>query len=767
MQARYDLFNKLCRLKSEMEVLIKNVVSYKNSKGFNPKMNQLVSEFDIALKQVPKTIAFRQDQKPIALQEFLTNFQKKVNHRKENLLNRYIREIEQIKAQFNKISKQSTAKSIEFIEDTQHYEQRFKRQLNIRKNMNKESIESLKKHQKERVNSKEIEEQYNQIRIEEENRIIQRRKNELETLQLQIDHLKQELNEALVSDNDNLIEKRKESNIQKIEILKNQENDEIELIKKQINDAQSNIQSVTDRISSLKQSQLDMKNNFQSIINQINSQSKTKTDLRINQIKEEIKTIESQISSLQNKMQSPIVPLNKESFDLELKKELNEREEKLKNGEKKKRIEWEEQILSKINQHHSILKEIYQIESQTEILNEKVEAENKNRTENLRKENQKEIDEINDELLKMRKNYLNLAKSQNKGELIHLQTELTDINLKMYQIEKEKNDFESNKSFQKLKNKEDLKDEFVDDEFYSIFESFTQKEINNNNKIQLIIEKLNGQLNELQQASNDYIDSFNQLLIEKVEQNCFELNAAIELKEKEIYLNQITQDNEELFKVENESNNLFLSVDSLFNIIDEFDLRIDENEEVDRTEKDRLKKLLTELKEKQKIGLNKLHSIVNELNLQRNDFSLSLNDEFKSEIIEKVKNEDETILNLQMKKIDLLKKAENEINEVKQNCSKENEDDLNVLSFLKRKELEDYYSSIIAIVKENNQIKEDLMKQKIKMAKREMMNEEKEEEVIYWLKKEIFDLEKQIREIESSQSHHMSRKAPLPPLKDV
>lgn len=767
MQARYDLFNKLCRLKSEMEVLIKNVVSYKNSKGFNPKMNQLVSEFDIALKQVPKTIAFRQDQKPIALQEFLTNFQKKVNHRKENLLNRYIREIEQIKAQFNKISKQSTAKSIEFIEDTQHYEQRFKRQLNIRKNMNKESIESLKKHQKERVNSKEIEEQYNQIRIEEENRIIQRRKNELETLQLQIDHLKQELNEALVSDNDNLIEKRKESNIQKIEILKNQKNDEIELIKKQINDTQSNIQSVTDRISSLKQSQLDMKNNFQSIINQISSQSKTKTDLRINQIKEEIKIIESQISSLQNKMQSPIVPLNKESFDLELKKELNEREEKLKNEEKKKRIEWEEQILSKINQHHSILKEIYQIESQTEILNEKVEAENKNRTENLRKENQKEIDEINDELLKMRKNYLNLAKSQNKGELIHLQTELTDINLKMYQIEKEKNDFESNKSFQKLKNKEDLKDEFVDDEFYSIFESFTQKEINNNNKIQLIIEKLNGQLNELQQASNDYIDSFNQLLIEKVEQNCFELKVAIELKEKEIYLNQITQDNEELFKVENESNNLFLSVDSLFNIIDEFDLKIDENEEVDRTEKDRLKKLLTELKEKQKIGLNKLHSIVNELNQQRNDFSLSLNDEFKSEIIEKVKNEDETILNLQMKKIDLLKKAENEINEVKQNCSKENEDDLNVLSFLKRKELEDYYSSIIEIVKENNQIKEDLMKQKIKMAKREMMNEEKEEEVIYWLKKEIFDLEKQIREIESSQSHHMSRKAPLPPLKDV
>ncbi|KAK8887644.1 hypothetical protein M9Y10_038697 [Tritrichomonas musculus] len=767
MQARYDLFNKLCRLKSEMEVLIKNVVSYKNSKGFNPKMNQLVSEFDIALKQVPKTIAFRQDQKPIALQEFLTNFQKKVNHRKENLLNRYIREIEQIKAQFNKISKQSTAKSIEFIEDTQHYEQRFKRQLNIRKNMNKESIESLKKHQKERVNSKEIEEQYNQIRIEEENRIIQRRKNELETLQLQIDHLKQELNEALVSDNDNLIEKRKESNIQKIEILKNQKNDEIELIKKQINDTQSNIQSVTDRISSLKQSQLDMKNNFQSIINQISSQSKTKTDLRINQIKEEIKIIESQISSLQNKMQSPIVPLNKESFDLELKKELNEREEKLKNEEKKKRIEWEEQILSKINQHHSILKEIYQIESQTEILNEKVEAENKNRTENSRKENQKEIDEINDELLKMRKNYLNLAKSQNKGELIHLQTELTDINLKMYQIEKEKNDFESNKSFQKLKNKEDLKDEFVDDEFYSIFESFTQKEINNNNKIQLIIEKLNGQLNELQQASNDYIDSFNQLLIEKVEQNCFELKVAIELKEKEIYLNQITQDNEELFKVENESNNLFLSVDSLFNIIDEFDLKIDENEEVDRTEKDRLKKLLTELKEKQKIGLNKLHSIVNELNQQRNDFSLSLNDEFKSEIIEKVKNEDETILNLQMKKIDLLKKAENEINEVKQNCSKENEDDLNVLSFLKRKELEDYYSSIIEIVKENNQIKEDLMKQKIKMAKREMMNEEKEEEVIYWLKKEIFDLEKQIREIESSQSHHMSRKAPLPPLKDV
>lgn len=767
MQARYDLFNKLCRLKSEMEVLIKNVVSYKNSKGFNPKMNQLVSEFDIALKQVPKTIAFRQDQKPIALQEFLTNFQKKVNHRKENLLNRYIREIEQIKAQFNKISKQSTAKSIEFIEDTQHYEQRFKRQLNIRKNMNKESIESLKKHQKERVNSKEIEEQYNQIRIEEENRIIQRRKNELETLQLQIDHLKQELNEALVSDNDNLIEKRKETNIQKIEILKNQENDEIELIKKQINDAQSNIQSVTERISSLKQSQLDMNNNFQSIINQISSQSKTKTDLRINQIKEEIKTIESQISSLQNKMQSPIVPLNKESFDLELKKELNEREEKLKNEEKKKRIEWEEQILSKINQHHSILKEIYQIESQTEILNEKVEAENKNRTENLRKENQKEIDEINDELLKMRKNYLNLAKSQNKGELIHLQTELTDINLKMYQIEKEKNDFESSKSFQKLKNKEDLKDEFVDDEFYSIFESFTQKEINNNNKIQLIIEKLNGQLNELQQASNDYTDSFNQLLIEKVEQNCFELKAAIELKEKEIYLNQITQDNEELFKVENESNNLFLSVGSLFNIIDEFDLKIDENEEVDRTEKDRLKKLLTELKEKQKIGLNKLHSIVNELNQQRNDFSLSLNDEFKSEIFERVKNEDETILNLQMKKIDLLKKAENEINEVKQNCSKENEDDLNVLSFLKRKELEDYYSSIIAIVKENNQIKEDLMKQKIKMAKREMMNEEKEEEVIYWLKKEIFDLEKQIREIESSQSHHMSRKAPLPPLKDV
>lgn len=722
-------------------------------------MNQIIPQFDTAFKQIPKTISFREDQKPVALQDYLIKFQQKIEHRKESLLNRYLREIQKIKAEFINTAKKATSKSIEFIEDSQQLEQRFKRQLSIRKRSNLDAIESLQKHQQNEINLTEIQEKNLQIKNNEQNRIISMKQNELATLKLQIEHLKQEINDQIAQNqnsNDDIIEKKKESNQQKIIFLKNQKNDEIDLIKKQIETVRSNIQLVSDRISNLKQSQIEMKNSFQSIIDHFTSQLNQQTQLKISQINDEIQSNQNMISSLEKKIKDPIVPLNQESFELELKNELNKRDEKIKFIEKNKRIEFESQILQKINEQHSILKEILQIESKTEIIKEKVGRENQIRIENLKNENQKEIIEINNELTKQRNNYF--QNYNDKSDIIRLQAKLTDINIRMNKLNQEENDFID------LKNKKGIEnvcsfDEI--DDFFFVSDSFLRKEINNNNKIHLVVSKLNGKLDQTESICKQSIE-LNNL---KIKNDIFEQLSLFESKESESCFNKINKEKEDLFKIENKSNNLFLSIESVFEIIDELKIKIELDENEDKKEKERLKMLIFELKEKQKNEIKKLHSLFDNFNDNLSNQLKNFDSEI-SEFIEKINENEEICIRLKSKEIDFIKKTENEINNLHEKNLKEIEDDDKILYFLKRKEIEKYYEPIINLIKERNHFLEELMRFKLKIKKREMINVENDEELILQLKSEISILEKHINELEMLHSHHVNRKAPLPPLKD-
>lgn len=731
MQARYELYNKLNKFKSEIEIQIKNIALYKSSKIFNQNINKLIPQFDITLKQIPKTISFRQDQKPVALQDFLIKFQQKIEHRKESLLNRYLREIEQIKTEFIYMAKKATSESIDFIENSQQHEQRFKRQLNLRRRTNLDSINSLKEHQKNEKNLEEIKEKNEQIKINEEKRINSIKKNELKTIKLQIEQLKQEINDQKQSYDDDLIEKKRESNQQKFDFIKKQKNDEIDLIKKQISIAQSDIKLVKDRILNFQMSQNEAKNSFQSMMKNFESQINQQTRIKISQIEDEIESNQTKISALIKKIQNLSTPLNKESFEKKLNKELAKRKEKLKSEENRKKIELEEQIIRKINEYHSVLKEIFEIESKTEILKEKIKKENQLRIERLRNENKKEIDEINNELIKLRSDFnLNSSMPISK-ELILLQTKLTDYNIKIDQLDQEKNNFDN------IKDKKDFNMNFScnesnQNEFLMISESFFQKEINNINKTHLIINELKGQL--------DY------LLL-----NYYENAGKNELKEFENIFNQINQEKENLFKFEKESNFLFLSIDFVFDMIDELQIKIDNDEK----EKERLKKLVFDLKEKQKNDINKLYSINDELNKQKISFLLSNNlKKFESEFIEKL-----------FKEIELIKNAENEMKNIQTSNEKEIIDDDKILYFFKRKEIETYYEPIINLIKEKNKFIEELMKFKLKITQREMLNDENDLELICQLNSEISNLERNIHELESFQSH-VNRKVPLPPLKD-
>lgn len=238
-----------------------------------------------------------------------------------------------------------------------------------------------------------------------------------------------------------------------------------------------------------------------------------------------------------------------------------------------------------------------------------------------------------------------------------------------------------------------------------------------------------------------------------------------ESKESESYFDKINKEKEDLFKIENKSNNLFLSIESVLEIIDELKIKIELDENEDKKEKERLKKLIFELKEKQKNEIKKLHSLFD-------DFNNNLSNQFKnfdseiSQFIEKINENEEIYIRLKSKEIDFIKNAENEINNLHEKNLKEIEDDDKILYFLKRKEIENYYEPIINLIKERNHFLEELMRFKLKIEKREMINVENDEELILQLKSEISILEKRINELEMLQFHHVNRKAPLPPLKD-
>ncbi|OHT00909.1 hypothetical protein TRFO_32296 [Tritrichomonas foetus] len=796
MQARYDLINKLVKLKADMEEQIRYIAVLKNGKIFNQKMHPLVSQFDATLKQIPRVITFHQDQKPIALHDFLVKFMEKVDNRKNHLVNRYSREIENINMKLLKISKQYTSKSVEFIEDSQQLEQRFKRQLNVRKHMNAESIEKIRKNYEQNFSkTQNYEILYNQKRIDEENRIIRRYKNKLETYNLQIENLKQEISENLADENPEnnpLLLKKLNSNQQSLEFIRQQKNDEIELLKKQKEGLLNDIKNMIERIDKLKKSQIEFKNSFEEKIKNYINQTQKQNEQILLLKKNEIHSISEKIQNLEIKIKSPIVQLTEETFQKKLKKEIQKRERKIKDEENLKRNEWGNQILSKISELKKILKEISLLEPKIKEMKNQTNQLNLKRIEQLSKEHQDELISIDQDILKMRTDFLKQTESPKIMDLMHLQNEITNLEIANEKL-KINDRFQENPKEGSIKLNQQL-DNIEENTTFEISKLFSEKEINKIHQCQILIDQFEGHLSflkkilnniesknnedshqndnqtehqvngEFEQTYNEYISAKAQIIIQKMLEGDYLKNQEQDLNDKEFLLDQITKDNVKLNEMVLRSQNILFAFDLVFETLKEIDFEIPDD----------LLDQFNQLKEKQAHEINRFSKIQEELNLQKQKFTL-LNQEAYQSIHSKLfhKFREDEHLNILQNDLESAKrfyeKISNEMNEIVKENKIEIEENDKVLMGTCRKEYENRYFQILNQISQRNEIERQLMKEKIEIEKRKMLKEEEETELIYQLTNEISILEKQLNAFpshEAPQSHYVNRKAPLPPLKD-
>ena len=771
MQGRYDLYNKLIQGKKEIEEQVKYISHLQKSAAIQQKLYQIVSEFDRNWKQIPKTLILNAEQKPVALQEYYEKIKKKIENKKSHFMSRYSREIEQINSKCNKLSKQITNKSVEFVDDTRTLESRFKRQFNMRKQRHLDSIDAIKKVMKNNNQNESLKGEYLKTKEREEKRIEEYYQNQIKTINQKINFLQQELTELNESGSATL----EKPNLTKdgINALINIKNNEIDIIKKQKEFLQMNIDDVIQRIDYLRQSQVEQKKNFEnqlkSVIQNINNQHKQ----LISSKKEEINNIQDQINKLEK-----LDPENDGFQSKQLsEEEINaQRQKMILNTNNKLILDYEKQIDLKTDEYKNVIKEIHSLDQNLRSLKEKEKENNSKKLNQIESNNHQEIQALNNELIEMRNQFLENPQIRNSNEtveIMHLQNLLTDIDINTDKIKLE------NQYILFLKNEVskilNLKSNTSIDieEIYDIYDILHQSNFLIFLDSLKVIEKLNGYLSF--DKENNIIDTLHselknikcQMIIERMKEADFEKNKEDDLNEKKLLIEQINQDQLNLINIKHNQEIILQIQELFFELLNEIEYPIPPD----------LYANFNNLKSLQDQEITKFSDIQNKLNEQKLTFSM-LNHEVYQELMDELiskfeyfndssfENEIENN-NFQLKKKHY-QETLSQLNDMKNKNENENEENIKIFNFLYKKEFEACFKDILQQRISKHQIQENIIKEQIKSEQLKFQNIEEEEEIIYQLKDEIRELEKQLIQTHDTphQKHFHIFKTPLPPLRD-
>ena len=423
MNERYELLGKLNTCKREIEEQLRYVVCLRKVKGFGQKMMPVIRKFDAAFKAIPKTISFTQDQKPVALQEFVAKFEKKVENRKEHLLNRYTREIEQLRERCGALSKKVHEHTINFCDDIQHYQQRFRRQTTVRKQMYEEAAEKLKANSPSE--SGNLQAKFDQRLEEEMKRIQTTYEAELKTQRQALELVRSEIKDAELSAGEGDVLRLIESHRREMDFLEKQKEDQIAMQMKQKDAITWNIMALKERIENIKAASSKLAESSTEHVQKLRYEVESSKSQFLMENRDKAKNLQAKILILNNALQNKEV--TSENVETRIAREVEQREALIKDIESSKRKDF--QKLLKDKEHHlAILKrECAEIHEEFLRISQHRKVEETKRKEKLEEENRKELMVIQSEMVTMREQMKELAspeKQQRISKIISLLEEI-------------------------------------------------------------------------------------------------------------------------------------------------------------------------------------------------------------------------------------------------------------------------------------------------------------------------------------------------------
>lgn len=472
--------------------------------SFRANTLQYIKQFDQIIKNIPKEIQLSAKSKPIALQDFTIQFNKKVEYRKDQLLSRYNREIEQINRQYLTLQKRITQQSIDITEEIQRYESRFKRQVFSKNSMIKERLESFKK--AKITNTSDFKEKLKnefQEKLKLEKELLNSKyQEELQTKEQEILHLKNSLEEAksdveLIEDKIIRINK---AHSEQMQILKQTHVDQLNLLEKRKLELTDDVNQIKDNNENYKEiSDVEMQMAKENKLKIIKADMEQTFQLKKENFKELIVIANQTLDDLQFKTTSH----TKDQYENYLQIEIGSRSKKIQESKTAKENRAKEIIRTKEI-------ELKKLEEEIEAIQSKIKD--------------KEIDKS-----KIKNDRIKLLTEKHQNEIKELTTELLNIRNQIAELKPKK----------------------VQNEDLSIFEKYQKFDT----IIELENEKIRGFNDEVKKSSelmmslhNTLHEFDNQLITIKQQQVDFENDASIEYERKKEELEQKVNETVNLFK---------------------------------------------------------------------------------------------------------------------------------------------------------------------------------------------------------------------------
>lgn len=745
MQRRHDLFTKISLVKENIKSAIKTIVSYRNSQNFEKKIPTIISQFDIIFKQIASTIPINAESKPIPLKEFHETLRKKTENQKDNILNRYSKEIQQINSKFHSLSKEASSIMIQFIEDSNFMQKRFERQLLLKNKTCQESMEILKKSMVIPHDEKYWKDFYQTKKSNEEDAIIKKRKDELLTITIQIEQTQSQIQEISQPN-----ESFTPTNQSKLDFLKQTFSNDLSIIEKQIQFSKRNYESRKESLAQIQESIIQTRESCQRKFTEFKNTLLRQHQETIQEKQVQIASIEAQINSYKESM-APETDYLDRITESTLEEERNRRNAKIQE-EEDKRKEFESIILSKLSQYYEIINENCEIEKQIQSQNEKLNQSKQIMIDKLRNEQKAELDGILNDLQQYRDYHSKLSRPI--SDLFNLQKFLDDTIIQTKKIELFDHPI--------LNDKIDFSP--LESEFSEMSDFIFKEEIKLQHQLNLLEQKVNGFFSGLSRKDLDFSEEIqlqHQINMERQKIDLFERYSEFEFNNIQKFQSLINPI--ETFHQINRIRLSLFSFKIFFELIEDLNIHFVPNDDgINFLEK--MKFQVNELKQR----FDAFHNKFNEL-LSLESYS-DFFDDYVSTSNDFKQFEEEQLKQIQRKNIHkglfkFTKKFMNDLDQLKQTRNIKFSHHLKLLQKLIERETLINHNSYLMNLQRKNAVEEEFLKQQIEIAKLMFLNEENDLKFIHSLELDIKQLE--TASSKTTPQSHLHRKRCLPPLKDL
>jgi hypothetical protein len=413
MNERFELLKALRVSKIEIDNQIRFLSCVRRENGFGKKLLPIIQRFDAAFKSIPKTIPFTGGQPPIPLHEFARKLRDKVDQRKDDLFNRYSKELLQLHNRYRNLIQQIQDRAVCFCDDSQHIEQRFKRQAALRKQSYLDSLRSL---HSESV-ALEISVVNNDQLQEGERSLALKFEPQLKAIRQKIEHVREQIRDQQQIEDPGL-DVVEAKHREQMEFLREQNESGLRLFQQQKLAVLANIEATRERIQWLQRSSEIVERNFRDQIRNIRRDQIGRVD------QDQIDSLKDRISRMIEELNEAGQELTEERFEAQIQSEIGHRASAVQEITQKKETQFQEIIQSKQQILKQIKVDITELRRYITEETRRKANEHQTRVRQLQDGFRKELDRIEGEFDRLYSETLSKASSETLRRLIRMQIEL-------------------------------------------------------------------------------------------------------------------------------------------------------------------------------------------------------------------------------------------------------------------------------------------------------------------------------------------------------